>query len=81
MAVGGIVVKLALTLGIALAFALPGLFGFDPAGDNDARALGSVLATFSWLPALFFLPAAVLFWRWPLGPDDVAANRAALEAR
>ena len=82
MAVGGIVVKLALTLGIALSFAVPGLFGFDPAaGANTDTALLSVTSTFAWLPALFYLPAAWLIWHWPLGPNEVAANRAALDAR
>ena len=82
MAVGGIVVKLALTAGIALAFTIPGLFGFDAASEaNTDVALRSVALTFGWLPALFWLPAVWLAWRWPLGPEEVAGNRAALDRR
>jgi Na+/melibiose symporter-like transporter len=81
MAVGGIVLKLALTVGTALSFALPGLFGFEPTQDNDATALLAVAGTFSWLPAVFYLPAALLIWKWPLGPEEVAANRRALDAQ
>lgn len=79
MAVGGIVLKLAMSVGVALSLFIPALFGFDGASDtNSEMALWSVLATFSWLPAVFYLPAAALFWRWPLGQAEVEANRARL---
>ena len=80
IAFSGIVVKLAITIGVSTALAIPGLFGFDAsAADNSKVALFSVLATYSWMPALFFVAAAPLFWRFPLGRDEVAAAQARID--
>ena len=82
VAFGGIVVKFALTVGVAAALALPGLFGFDPSSDtNSDLAIASVLGTFSWMSAAFFLLAAIVFWRYPLSRQMVADTQKALQER
>ena len=82
MAIAGVVVKLALTVGISVALAIPARYGFDPAAaSNTQSALWSVEATFAYLPGVIWLLAAPLFWFFPLGQAAVAANRAAIQAR
>ncbi|QKX17200.1 MFS transporter [Microbulbifer sp. YPW1] len=74
MAFGGITIKLAITVGVSLALAIPGLFGFDATNrENSADALFSVKATYAWLGALFFALAVPLFWRFPLTRQQVQA--------
>ena len=82
MAIGGVVVKVTISIGISAAFAIPALAGFDPSvRTNDEAALASVAATFAYLPGVLFILAAPMFWFFPLGPEEVAANRAAIAAR
>ena len=76
MAFGGIIVKLAITIGVAVALAIPGLFGFDPSvRTNSAAAEFSVLGTYGWMGAVFWLLAAPLFWRFPLTREKVAETQ------
>ncbi|WP_188109632.1 MFS transporter [Pseudohalioglobus sediminis] len=80
MAFGGIVVKFAITVGVAAALAIPGLFGFDATSHaNSDTALFSVIGTYSWMPGLFFLAAVPLFWRFPLDRSELAKAQAALD--
>ncbi|WP_299596620.1 MFS transporter [uncultured Microbulbifer sp.] len=77
MAFGGITIKLAVTIGVSLALAIPGLFGFDATSrDNSADAMFSVTGTYAWLGAVFFILAAPLFWRFPLSRKEVQAMQA-----
>ncbi len=79
MAVGGIVVKFAVSLCVATALAIPGLFGFDAtAAENPTDARFALMAAYAWLHAVFFLAAARLFWHFPLGRERVAQAQAAL---
>ena len=80
--VAGVVIKLALTVGIALSFAVPDLFGFDPnSATNTDAALFSVAAVWSFLPGLLWLPAIAIFWNFPITREDAARTRAAIEAQ
>ena len=82
MAIGGVVVKLAVTVGLFVGFGLPALAGFDPSvRTNDDAALWSVSATFAYVPGLIWVLSAPIFWFFPLGAEAVARNRAAIEAR
>ena len=82
MAIGGVVVKLAITVGLFLGLGLPALAGFDPSvRTNDEAALWAVSATFAYLPGVIWMLAAPVFWFFPLGAEEVAANRATIAAR
>lgn len=82
IAVAGLTIKLAITAGVSLSFAIPSWFGFEPgAPANTELAEFSVKAVWSFLPGLLWLPAILLFWNFPIGPEDAARTRAALEAR
>lgn len=80
MAVAGVVVKVSITIGFAASFALPDMAGFVPSvRTNDDFALWSVEAVFSYLPGIIWALALPVFWFFPLGPKEVAANRAIID--
>ena len=63
--VWGFATKLALALGVGLAFPLIELAGFDPSGDNDAAALTALALAYAALPVALKLGSAGLMWRYP----------------
>lgn len=73
----GLTTKLAAALGVALAFGLLALAGFDPQTDNDAATLGLLALLYGLVPVLLKLAAIVLIWRLP-NPLTAADAPAAL---
>ena len=80
----GMATKLALALGLGLAFPLVSFAGFDAGQANDAAALFVLALAYGALPIPFKLAAAALIWRFstddaahkfPIGspPDEVNA--------
>lgn len=63
--VWGMATKLALALGVGLAFPLVELAGFDPSGANDGPALTALALVYAGLPVLLKLASAGLMWRYP----------------
>jgi Na+/melibiose symporter-like transporter len=61
----GMATKLALALGVGLAFPLIALAGFDPAVPNDAQALTALAWVYAGLPVLLKLASAGLIWHFP----------------
>lgn len=61
----GLATKLAAAVGVALAFGLLGLAGFDPQADNDAATLGLLALLYGLAPILLKLIAIALVWRLP----------------
>lgn len=69
----GLATKLAAALGVALAFGLLALAGFDPQADNSQTTLGLLALLYGLVPILFKLIAIGLSWRLPnlqRDPDD-----------
>ena len=82
MAFGGIVIKMAITIGVASSLALPSLFGFDPSHyQNNQTAEFSVSATFSWLSGLTFLMAALIFRNFPLTREKLKQTQTKILAQ
>jgi GPH family glycoside/pentoside/hexuronide:cation symporter len=80
-ALWGMATKLALALAVGVAFPLLDLAGFrDGAGDNEPAALLSLALLYGALPVALKLVAIALMWRYPLGPDAVAALRSQIDA-
>jgi len=75
-ALWGMATKLAFAAAVGIAFPLLDLFGFDPAGDNDAAALFALAALYALVPIGFKLAAIALMWRFPLSPERQRALRA-----
>lgn len=80
----GMATKLALALGLGLAFPLVSFAGFDAGQTNDATALFALALAYGALPLPFKLAAAALIWRftaydkafrYPIGstPDEINA--------
>ena len=61
----GLATKLAAALGVALAFGLLALAGFDPQTDNSATTLGLLALLYGLAPILLKLIAIALIWRLP----------------
>ncbi len=61
----GMATKLALALGVGLAFPLIDLAGFDPAIVNDDSALLALAWVYAGLPVLLKLASAGLVWGFP----------------
>lgn len=78
-ALWGLATKLATALA-ALGLGAAGLFGFTPAGPNDAQALAGLTLLYAGLPILLKLLAIALLWRWPLDEAAQAALRRRIEA-
>lgn len=80
MAIAGIVLKLALMIGVFVATAFPTWFGFEPSRDvNSPTAEFSVAVSYAWLTCLFWIAAVPLFWFYPLTRSKQIETRAALE--
>lgn len=81
MALGAIILKGALMLGVALALAWPAMFGFDAAlgPDNSFAARMQVAIGSSWLTVAFFLCAMPFFLRYPLTRERQEKLRAMIE--
>lgn len=74
--------KLALALGVGLAFPLLEMAGFDaaPGAVNDAAALSALSVVYAWLPVAFKLAAIGLMWNFPIDAAEQARLRRAIEA-
>ncbi len=82
MAFGGMNLKFALMLGVFLGTLWPTLFGFEPSAlSNTAAGEFQVAVAYAWIPCVFLLAAAPLFWFFPLTQARQMANREAIEAR
>ncbi len=81
MAFGGIVIKMAITIGVAASLALPSLFGFEPSHyQNTQTAEFSVSATFSWLSGITFLMAAAIFRNFPLTREKLYQTQSKIKS-
>jgi Na+/melibiose symporter-like transporter len=78
----GMVIKLALAAGVAMATALPAAFGFDPGVTAPtASARLALMACYAWLPGLLMAAGGVFLFRFPLTREVHARLRAELDAR
>lgn len=78
-----LVTKLASSLGGWLALQSLALFGFDAANgaQNTPEALTGLRLTFAVLPAIIFVIAAAVIWRYPITKERQARIRAAIDRR
>ena len=78
-----LVTKLASSLGSWLALQSLALFGFDAANgaQNTPEALTGLRLTFAVLPAIIFVIAAAVIWRYPITKERQARIRAAIDRR
>jgi Na+/melibiose symporter-like transporter len=78
-----LVTKTASSLGGWLALQSLALFGFDAANgaQNTPEALLGLRLTFAVLPALLFLIAAAVIWRYPITKERQERIRAAIDRR
>jgi Na+/melibiose symporter-like transporter len=78
-----LVTKLASSLGGWLALQSLALFGFDAANgaQNTPDALMGLRLTFAVLPAIIFVIAAAVIWRYPITKERQARIRAAINRR
>lgn len=87
-AVWGMVIKLAIALGVLLGSALPASFGFEPAAaTHDGAALRALGVVYGWVPAFLMALGAPFLWRFPITRErqeelrqEIAARRAAGQA-
>ena len=82
MALGGVILKFALMLGVALGLAWPALFGFEAgvATNSDFAKLQVTIGA-SWITALAYAAGAYIFSRYPITRDRQAELRAEIEQR
>lgn len=74
--------KTSLAIGGAAAFAIAGLFGFDPSGDyHDERAALGLKIAFSWMPAILVIASSALVSFFPINERRHAIIRQRLERR
>lgn len=78
-----LVTKLASSLGGWLALQSLAVFGFDAANgaQNTPEALMGLRLTFAVLPAIIFVIAAAVIWRYPITKERQARIRAAIDRR
>lgn len=78
-----LVMKLAGAVGAWFALSVLAWIGFDPAmgADNSAAQIWGLKATFTMLPALLFVAAAIVIWRYPITQERHVKLREALERR
>jgi GPH family glycoside/pentoside/hexuronide:cation symporter len=78
-----LVTKMASSLGAWLALQSLALFGFDAANgaQNTPEALMGLRLTFAVLPAIVFLLAAAVVWRYPITKERQERIRAAIDRR
>ena len=81
-AVWGMMIKLALALGVALATTLPALFGYAPADELIPPSIqGRLMAVYGLVPALLMGCGALFLRGFPITRERHAEVRAALETR
>jgi glycoside/pentoside/hexuronide:cation symporter, GPH family len=75
--------KLALALGVGIAFPLLQVFGFDPApgAANSGDALFALAVIYAWVPIGLKAMAIGLMWNFPLGEAQQRELRRTIEAR
>ena len=71
--------KLALALGVGIAFPLLALFGFEPGGENAPGSLLALAIVYGWVPILLKSAAIWLMWGFPLDEVRQRALRARIE--
>jgi GPH family glycoside/pentoside/hexuronide:cation symporter len=78
-----LVTKMASSLGGWLALQSLALFGFDASNgaQNTPEALMGLRLTFAVLPAIIFVIAAVVVWRYPITKERQERIRAAIDRR
>lgn len=81
-AVWGMVIKLAVALGVVLATALPAAFGFDPAvaPPSDVARL-ALRIVYGFVPAALMALGAPFLWRFPITRERQIALRRAIAER
>ena len=80
MALGGMVLKAALMLGVAVGLAWPALFGFEAgAADNTFGEKLQVAIGATWITAASYLAALFVFARYPITRERQEELRAAIE--
>lgn len=81
-AVWGMVIKLAVALGVLLGTGLPAAFGFEPsAAEHTANGLFALRAVYGWMPALLMAIGAPFLWHFPITKQRQEEMRAEIEAR
>jgi len=84
-AVWGMVIKLAVALGVLLGTTLPAAFGFEPSmvgeGAADGSALLALRVVYGWLPAALMALGAPFLWHFPITRATQEALRAEIAAR
>ncbi len=73
--------KLALACAVGIAFPALELFGFDPAGGNDAGALMALAVIYALIPVVLKLGAIAVIWGHPITEERHAEIRRELDAR
>lgn len=81
-AVWGMVIKLALALGVLLGTSLPALIGYDPGQDTVPREIQSgLMAIYGGIPAALMALGALVLRGFPITRERHADVRARLDAR
>jgi GPH family glycoside/pentoside/hexuronide:cation symporter len=80
-AVWGMATKLALALGVGIAFPTLDAFGFDLGGENDALALTALAVIYAGLPCVLKAVSIAMVWNHPITPRRLAAIQARLARR
>ncbi|HME70908.1 MAG TPA: MFS transporter, partial [Myxococcota bacterium] len=81
-AVWGMMIKLAVALGVVMGTVGPAAFGFEPsAASQSAGARLALRAVYGWVPAALMAVGATFLWNFPITRQRQAALRAAIEAQ
>jgi Na+/melibiose symporter-like transporter len=79
--VWGIATKLAISLGVLLATALPAQFGFDPTHTSHPPAtITALMAIYGWLAALIMALGVPFLWNFPIDSQRQQQLRAQIAA-
>jgi glycoside/pentoside/hexuronide:cation symporter, GPH family len=75
--------KMALALGVGVAFPVLQAFGFDaaPGAANEDRALLALAVTYAWVPIALKIVAIALMWNFPIDEAAQRLLREQIEAR
>jgi len=72
----GLATKVALALGVGIAFPILGAAGFDASAEQQSELAGMTLALlYAGLPVILKLGAVYWIWNFPLGEDELAQLR------